>query len=129
LVAIVGASSVTASSVTPETFAGNYQCAAGDTKIDPVAGGTYNLAGGGTITITIVETANGPTFDFVTSGATVSSVVVKGGPAYNLYTYAPPVTSDTGLHSPLNPNNDKWYGLSHLCIGSAKKDDPEPPKK
>lgn len=128
LAAMVGASGVTASHVTPESFLGNFQCEAGDTKIDPVAGGTYDLAGGGTITITVIQTASGPTFDFTTSGATVSSVVVKGGPAYNLYTYAPPVTSDTGLHAPLNPSNGKWYGLSHLCIGSDKKGDPDPKK-
>jgi hypothetical protein len=132
LLGVFAASNVTAA-VPPnpvEVFAGNYQCTSDDLKIDPVAGGTYNLVGGGTITITVRSTAAGPVFDFTTSGATIDSIVVKGGPNYHVYWFTPGVESAEGLHSPLNPNNGKWYGLSHLCIGSTKKAAPDPdPKK
>ena len=130
LLAVFAAATVTAAVPTPgATFAGNYQCPAGSLKIDPVAGGTYNLPDGGTITITLVSTAMGPTFNFTTSGATIDSIVVKGGPNYHVYIFGADTVSAEGLHSPLNLNNNKWYGLSHLCIEGTKKDDPEPPKK
>jgi hypothetical protein len=124
LLGLLSAQTVTATHVEPgETMPGNYQCPDGATKIDPVSSGTYALAGGGSITITVHSTAKGPTFDFSSSDADVSSVVVKGGPNYHTYMYAPAVMSDQGLHAPLNLNNNKWYGLSHLCIESSKKDD------
>ena len=107
---------------TPETFAGNNSCPEGSTKIDPVESGTYNLVGGGTITITVRETDAGPVFDFDASGATVGSVVVKGGPNYNVYIFAGGADSSEGLHSPQNAKNLKWYGLSHLCFESEKKE-------
>jgi len=107
----------------PESFSGNYQCPAGSLKIDPVASGTYALPDGGTITITVRDTTKGKVFDFTTSGAEIDSIVVKGGTGYNVYIFAPAVTSAEGLHSPLNLNNNKWYGLSHLCIEGTKKDD------
>ncbi len=130
LLAVFAASTVTAAVPTPgATFAGNYQCPAGSLKIDPVSGGTYNLPDGGTITITLVSTANGPTFNFTTSGATIDSIVVKGGPNYHWYSWTPGVESAEGLHSPLNPNNGKWYGLSHLCIEGTKKTTTPPDTK
>jgi hypothetical protein len=129
LLTVFAASSVTAAVPTPgETFPGNYQCPEGALNIDPVEDGTYDLVGGGTITIDVQNTAMGPVFDFTTSGATIDSIVVKGGPNYHWYTWSPGVDAAEGLHAPLNLNNDKWYGLSHLCIESTKKDDPEPPK-
>ena len=127
LLAVFAASTVTAAvpSVT-ETVSGNYQCAEGALYIDPVVSGTYNLPDGGTITITVNDTAAGPTFDFTTAGATIEMIVVKGGPNYNLYVLPADTTSAEGLHSPLNAKNGKWYGLSHLCIEGTKKTS-EPP--
>jgi hypothetical protein len=123
LMFVVGTTAATATTTT-EYFPGNPAC--DGTKIDPVAAGTYDLQGGGHVTITL--TGNN-TFSFNTGGsATVSSVMVKGGPNALLWTFTPSVTSATGLHAPLNPNNGKWYGLSHLCFESAKKGGP-PPKK
>lgn len=89
------------------------------TKIEPVESGTYALAFGeaaGTVTITVRETVDGPVIDFVTdsAGHVVTSVVVKGGPAYE--TYSPNASSGTDLHAPLNPSSGEWYGLSHLCL-------------
>ena len=62
-------------------------------------------------------------FDFTTDGATSGAIVVKGGPNHNVYIFAGGTEGADGLHSPLNPKNGKWYGLSHLCIESEKKDE------
>ncbi|MEW6225585.1 MAG: hypothetical protein AB1627_13240 [Chloroflexota bacterium] len=128
LLGALSAQMVTATHVAPgETMPGNYQCPADSTKIDPVGDGTYALVGGGSITIDVRSTGAGTVFDFWTSGATIGAIVVKGGPNYHTYIYSPEVSGDTGLHAPLNLNNGKWYGLSHLCIESTKKS--APPKK
>ena|SRR5829696_7823816 len=105
-----------AASVTPLVIAGNPSCEGG-TKIDPVASGTYSVAGG-TVTITV----NNGSFDF-TSTVLVTSVIVKGGPSANLYTYpAPGVLSDTNLVAP------SGRGLSHLCFFTGGEKPPPPPK-
>ena len=103
-----------AASVTPTTIAGNPSCAGG-TKIDPVASGTYAVEGG-SVTITVSDKS----FSF-TSTVLVTSVLVKGGPAANLYTYvAPGVTSDTDLVAP------NGRGLSHLCFFTDDKKPTDP---
>jgi hypothetical protein len=104
-----------AASVTPTFVGGNPSCADG-TKLEPVASGTYAVPGG-TVTLTV----NDKSFDF-TSTVLVTSVLVKGGPAANLYTYpAPGVTSDTDLVAP------NGRGLSHLCFFTGdKKPLPDP---
>lgn len=57
------------------------------------------------------------TFDFEFDDGVVYGVVVKGGPAGNVYDYTPDgTTSDTGLHAPVNPSNGKYYGLSHISF-------------
>lgn len=52
-------------------------------------------------------------------------MIVKGGPQANIYNYkdyndaTPGVAdtfSDTGLHAPVNTNNNKWYGISHIDV-------------
>lgn len=97
---------------TVEFVSGNPSCDGG-LKIEPVTSGTYDG-----ITITV----SGSSFSF-TSTDLVSSVIVKGGPNANIYTYLEPRTSDTGLIAPINPSNGKPYGLSHLCFFTDKKDD------
>lgn len=98
----------------------------GGVKIEDPASGGYNLFFG-TFTIhldiTVTNTASGPTFSFSSPdpGEVVTSMYVKGGPTANFYQYGAGVTSDTGLHSPINDNNGKYYGLSHLCIFADKK--------
>lgn len=76
-----------------------------------------------TLTITVYNTAGGQAFDFsFSNGFGVEQVFVKAGPDTNLYDYLGDlgngVTSDTFLHGPVNPNNNKFYGLSHIsfCI-------------
>jgi hypothetical protein len=105
-----------ATHVTPTEVRGNPACPAGTTtlKIEPVVSGTFT---DGTLTVTIVvrDTADGQVFDF-TSNIGVDQVIAKGGPNANVYTYSPEATSDTGLHAPVNPNNDMFFGLSHISF-------------
>lgn len=44
----------------------------------------------------------------------IDAVIVKGGENANAYVYVPEDYGDTGLAAPLNPNNSKPYGLSHI---------------
>jgi hypothetical protein len=102
----------------------------GGQKIEDPTSNTYSVKYDGftgSLTITVHDTSSGPTFDFDTgsSGDVLTSIYVKGGPTANFYDYlgAPTfggVSSDTGLHSPINPNNGKFYGLSHICIFTDK---------
>ena len=88
-------------------------------KVEPVTAGVH----GTFFTISnIQDNGSGQTFDW-SSTRPVFQVIVKGGPGANIYDYPGGDQADTGLHAPLNPSNDKWYGLSHItfCYG-----DPEP---
>jgi LPXTG-motif cell wall-anchored protein len=71
----------------------------------------------------------GPTFDFVvTSDHLVTTVFVKGGSDQNVYSYpAPGVSADTGLHAPVNPANDKFFGLSHIDFCFVEPEEEEEP--
>jgi LPXTG-motif cell wall-anchored protein len=83
-------------------------------KYEPVVDGQDS---DGTLTVTVDVHPNedtGPTFDW-SSNIGVDAVFVKGGPGGNLYLYDE-ATGDTGLHAPINPANDKYYGLSHLSF-------------
>lgn len=75
-------------------------------KIDPVNQGTTSF-NGGSISV------NGSYFSF-TFPAGVDIVVVKGGPNASIYRYSPEATGGTGLRAPINPDNGKPYGLSHI---------------
>jgi len=85
-------------------------------KVEPVEDGTFS-DGTLTVTIDVTDTDDGPVFDW-TSNIGVDAVFVKGGPGGLLYLYDPPAesTGDTGLHAPVNPQNDKFFGLSHLSF-------------
>lgn len=83
---------------------------------DPVTGSSLTIDG---VTITITDVRNtslGQVFDWEAEGGVVNGVFVKGGPKGNLYLYPTPATSDTSLHSPINPQNGKYYGLSHVSF-------------
>jgi hypothetical protein len=41
-------------------------------------------------------------------------VIVKGGPNAEIYHYDMWDDLDHGLTAPMNPNNGKWYGISHI---------------
>jgi len=86
-------------------------------KVEPVADGTFT-DGVLTVTVEVTDTPDGPVFDW-TSNIGVDAVFVKGGPiGGTLYVYDPPAesTGDTGLHSPVNPQNGKFSGLSHISF-------------
>jgi hypothetical protein len=88
-------------------------------RVEPVTSGEHT---DGTLTVTL--TVDDAFFDW-TSNIGINAVFVKGGDNGNLYVYDPPATSDTDLHAPINPANDKPFGLSHVsfCYGLA----PPPP--
>lgn len=127
VVALVMAPAAMASTVEPTLIAGNPSCEGG-VKIQPVTSGSYL---GGAITITTANTAMGQEFSFTANGVFVHQLIVKGGPNANLYDYSAlgGVSSDSGLHSPLNASNGRWYGLSHVCFFTDDKKPPPPPKK
>ncbi len=102
-------------------------------KIEPPASGTFQFTNedgeltacqgqskmplpGVTVTISNYNAANG-TFNWSVSGTGViiDKVIVKGGPAANVYTYAGQ-TADGYLHAPINPNvrDCKFYAISHI---------------
>ena len=85
-------------------------------KVEPVEDGTFD-DGVLFVTIDVSDTPDGPVFDW-TSNIGVDAVFVKGGNNGTLYLYDPPAESmgDTGLHAPVNPNNDKFFGLSHVSF-------------
>jgi len=105
-----------ATDVVPIFIAGNPNCVElgydYGFKIDPPGAGTYSIDGINTVTVT---TPDGVFFDW-SSTLGMDAVIVKGGPNANVYIYDPPAerTSDTDLHSPVNPNNGKPYALSHI---------------
>ena len=106
-----------ASHVTPVFVAGNPDCE--DLGYDfgfkpqpePPPSGTYNFPGDTINSVNI--SSDGTSFDW-TSTLGIDAVIVKGGPNANVYTYSPEDTSDTGLHSPINPNNDNPFAISHI---------------
>jgi LPXTG-motif cell wall-anchored protein len=87
-----------------------------EVKVEPVEDGTFG-DGMLEVTIEITETDDGDPVVFNwTSNIGVDAVFVKGGDNGLLYVYDPESTGDTGLHAPVNPNNDKFFGLSHVSF-------------
>lgn len=106
-----------ASVVDPVEVPGNPPLTAGGLRIDEAdLPGTFTHTFMGIeieITVSVVETADGMEFSFV-SDYPVTKVVAKGGNVgANVYTYSPGVLSDSGLHTPANPSG-KWADISHL---------------
>jgi hypothetical protein len=82
-------------------------------KIEPVVSGPYT-DGTLSVTIDVYDTSSGQVFDF-TSNIGVDAVFAKGGSGGRLYTYNEAM-SGTALHAPVNPNNGKYYDLSHISF-------------
>lgn len=107
--------------VQPVFHDGNPSCSEFSTaefefRAQPVESKTYtDLGTGFSVTINVYQTSGGTVFDF-NSNFLVDDVFVKGGPNGNLYSYNPAVSSDTMLHSPINPTNGDFYGLSHISF-------------
>jgi hypothetical protein len=113
--------------IQPTFVDGNRTCAffgyENEIKIQPVIAGATGSLGSLSIEITAVyDEGGGPLFDWEATGGTVEAVFVKGGPGGNLYEYVPADDEDTRLHSPVNPQNHKYYGLSHIsfCFGEGQ---------
>lgn len=113
-----------ASHVDPVLVEGNLNCHA-VTGLEEVlrleggqlADGSYPLhSGSGSIAIDVRSTSLGAVFDWSASGVLIEAVFVKGGPNGNLYLYKGGASADTGLHSPVNPSNGSYYGLSHITF-------------
>lgn len=126
-VAIVG-SGASATHVDPVFVAGNPDCQDLGYQIgfkpqpEPPPTGTYNFGDPSTVPVhaltgdSVTITSDGTFFDWV-STLGIDAVIVKGGPNANVYVYDPPAEefADTGLHSPLNPNNnDQPFAISHI---------------
>jgi hypothetical protein len=111
----------------PHEVSGNPRCPAGTTglKIEPVKSGTYT---DGKLRISLDVQASAKTVAF-RSNVGLDEVIVKGGPAANIYAYGKG-TSGSGLHAPVNASGG-WAGLSHVdfCYGRAVQQPPheEPP--
>ncbi len=118
-----------ANHVNPVFVAGNPKCV--DLAYDfgfkpqpePPPSGTYFFGGPVTTpphaltTESVTITSDGTFFDW-TSTIGIDAVIVKGGPNANVYVYDPPAeeTSDTGLHAPVNPNNNQPFAISHISF-------------
>jgi uncharacterized repeat protein (TIGR01451 family) len=97
---------------------------------DPPGDATITLTNGalsGTLVVAVNEGAQ--TFRFTLTGDFVAAgVIVKGGSNANFYDYRPDGNaSDTFLHAPVNPNNGKFYGLSHISFCLMQVEDVPPP--
>lgn len=104
---------------THTTLAGNVDCSSGTLqfKVDPPANGIY---GGGAIEIT---NFNGTSFSWAITAGFLNTydagvVLVKGGPNTEEYDYSSnnAIDWDSGLTAPVNPNNGKFYGVSHISF-------------
>lgn len=100
-------------------------------KIDDVnernLNGSYtDPATGFSVTVTDTDSS---LHSFSYSSNWPANVVVKGGPSQGRL-YSPPSDSGSGLRPPVNPNNGKYYGISHItfCWTPGDPIDPDHPK-
>jgi uncharacterized repeat protein (TIGR01451 family) len=118
--------------VQPVLLIGNQNCAEvlGDDLLfeyrdNSPADDTVDLAAvsGGLVEGTLTIDVHGNLVDFeIEGGDPLAAVVVKGGSNANLFDYRPDgETADTDLHAPLNPENDQFYGLSHISFCWAQE--------
>jgi hypothetical protein len=119
-IAVLGTASLASAGVDndPESVTyvyGNPKCASGfayQLKLDPPSNGTFGAI--------VISNYDGKTFDWAIhpdflNVYDANTVIVKGGPNALVYMYADPADDmDSGLHAPVNPNNGKYYGISHI---------------
>ncbi len=103
-----------------DTVAGNPQCASGFAFTLKLEDGE-NLANG-TFGPIVISNYNGTSFNWAIATGFLNTydantVIVKGGPNAEVYLYTDPGDdSDQGLTAPINPNNGKFYGVSHISF-------------
>ena len=103
-----------AGGVTPTLLTGNPPCPTGLTELK-VNGSTTGVSTDGTLIVDATFSSTPANGSLAwTSNIGLDAVIVKGGSNASLYSYSPEATSDSGLTSPLNPNNEKYYGISHV---------------
>jgi hypothetical protein len=102
--------------IVPTEVSGNPTCPSGlfELKVEPPVDGTYTL-GSFSVSVDVRSTTPGQVFDF-SANMGVDQVIVKGGPGANAYLYSPEDKADTGLHAPVNSNNNKYFDLSHISF-------------
>ena len=107
--------------IEPQYYAGNPSCADlnpawTELKIEgPTAGETIADDSTAKATITVNEATD--QFDW-TATVGIDAVIVKGGDNANVYKYDPEAMSGSGLHAPLNGEEEtpKFFGLSHISF-------------
>ncbi|MFI7066375.1 hypothetical protein ACIBL3_35640 [Kribbella sp. NPDC050124] len=119
-------------SASGEIIDGNPKCedvipGSTEIKFDPPNPGSAS-AGGVTVTWSTTTLAaddpdhpgdqtGGQQVSFTATGGVVLGALMKGGPAANFYNYQPAgTTAGSGLHTPVNSNNGKYYGISHVTF-------------
>ena len=128
-----------ATHVDGSVITGNYECAPGlsSFKIEapnpsptpPIASGSYDdtmLF----VTLTVTNDGKGVPLSWQNTNpasAIVKAVSLKGGPNSHLYLYTSGETSDSGLVTLVNPNNNQLFGLSNIVFCYEKIDLPPPP--
>lgn len=123
--AVAAAGAPSGAGVQPQEFSGNPSCqqfypGSVELRAGSPTSQTYS-DGALSVAVTTRATGKGQVFDWDQgeSRVVIQGVFVKGGPGGNLYRYAESgliVSSDTGLHSPVNPQNNKYFGLSHISF-------------
>jgi hypothetical protein len=117
-----------AATVNPVWYDDNPTCAdfgyGHEIKFDPPSSGSKTVDG-----VTVDLTVGADQAVSWTSSAPIDAVIVKGGSEGNLYTYPGESSGDAGLHTPVNPNNGTFFGLSHVnfCWDDAHPDTPGTP--
>lgn len=124
-------SNATATQMSQQVSGGNATCSSGTAllKLDPVTNGTHTLSDGSKV---IISNYNGTTFDWAIHADSLhdidaSVVLVKGGPATMAYFYGTLEDYDTRLTAPINPNNGRPYGISHVSFCFDPKGDVQNP--
>ncbi len=79
---------------------------------EPPPDGLYQFPADPGNTVTISNN-DGTFFDWA-STLGIDAVIVKGGPDADAFVYPLESFSDTGLHAPINHNNDQPFAISHI---------------
>lgn len=114
-----------ASADEPALVGGNANCASlggnyFEVKVDNVRDGRTVFADDG---LSGEVVAKGLYLDWSATPG-IDAVIVKGGSSSNVYRADDEMTSGTGLHAPINPDNGRPYGLSHVSFCSDGIDSP-----